>query len=205
VSSVYRRTRLGVVDLKVTTGGAWDGSSSGAEGTGFVLDRAGDIVTNQHVVHGATGIQVTFGDGTRAAATLVGEDASADVAVIRVDAARTELQPLAFARTGTAVGEEAIAIGSPYGLSETLTAGIVSSLGRTIDSPDGSAIRNAIQTDAAINEGNSGGPLLNLDGAVIGMNAQIATRSGGNVGIGFAIPAATVKAVAARLIAGGAV
>jgi putative serine protease PepD len=195
---IYRSTSPGVVDLVVGSG------SSEAEGSGFVVDAKGDIVTNAHVVDGASTIEVTFSDGTKANASVVGTDAATDLAVVRVSGvSASKLHPLTLAESDdVAVGDGVLAIGSPYGLSETLTTGIVSALDRTITSPSGATIGGAIQTDAAINHGNSGGPLIDTDGEVIGVNAQIESDSDGNTGVGFAIPSDTVRTVAAALIAG---
>ena len=176
----------------------------GALGSGFVIDRKGDVVTNDHVVQGSTGIRVGFDGGATYAAKLVGADPSTDVAVVRVQAPTSVLHPLAFERSGLFPGDPVYAIGNPFGLDRTMTAGIVSAVGRDIDAPNGLAIPNAIQTDAPINHGNSGGPLLDRAGRVVGVNAQI---EGGtvdaNVGVGFAIPTATARSVAAQLIATG--
>jgi putative serine protease PepD len=198
---IYQATSPGVVDLIVGSG------SSEAEGSGFVVDTKGDIVTNAHVVDGATSVTVTFSDGTKAKASVVGTDTATDLAVVRVSGvSAAKLKPLTLGDSGdVAVGDGVLAIGSPYGLSETLTTGIVSALDRTIESPSGATIGGAIQTDASINHGNSGGPLIDQDGRVIGVNAQIESDSGGNTGVGFAIPSDTVRTVAAALIAGEAV
>jgi putative serine protease PepD len=178
--------------------------SGTAQGTGFVIDADGDIVTNHHVVEGATSIKVTFADGTTAEAKLVGSDATTDLAVIHVDVPSGELHPLAFGDSSAVqVGDPVVAIGDPYGLENTVTAGIISALDRTITSPNNHPIGGAIQTDAAINSGNSGGPLLDLSGHVIGVNSQIESSSGGNIGIGFAVPANTAKTVVSQLIADG--
>jgi putative serine protease PepD len=211
-SQIYRRAAAGVVDVKAT--GVYNGqgltpygqpqsSTSTAEGSGFVLDTAGDIVTNQHVVDGATKIVVTFSDGRSATARLVRSDTSSDLAVLRVSVAAASLHPLALAdSSAVAVGDGVLAVGSPFGLEQSLTAGIVSATGRSIDAPNHATIAGAIQTDAAINHGNSGGPLLNSAGQVIGVNAQIASESGGSDGVGFAIASNTVKSVVAKLVAG---
>jgi putative serine protease PepD len=198
VGEIYRSTAPGVVDLVVGSG------QSQAEGSGFVVDAKGDIVTNAHVIEGASTITVTFGDGTKAKASVVGADATTDLAVVRVTGvSAAKLHPLTLADSDdVSVGDGVLAIGSPYGLSETLTTGIVSALDRTITSPSGATIGGAIQTDAAINHGNSGGPLIDTDGKVIGVNAQIESDSDGNTGVGFAIPSDTVRTVAAALIAG---
>ena len=171
----------------------------------------GYIVTNAHVVEGANGqIKAKIGDGKTLDAKLVGQDASTDLALLKVSA--SNLKPLALADSSTVqVGDPAYAIGNPFGLDRTLTTGVVSALQREISSPNGFSIDDVIQTDAAINPGNSGGPLFNAAGQVIGVNSQIESparaRAGqaGNVGIGFAIPSDTVKSVVAQLRATGKV
>jgi len=177
----------------------------GALGSGFVVDRRGDIVTNDHVVQGAHNIRVGFSGGGTYPATVVGADPTTDIAVVRVKAPTSALHPLGFARSDSVeVGDRAYAIGNPFGLERTMTAGIVSATGRDIQAPNGHTIPGAIQTDAPINHGNSGGPLLDRFGRVIGINAQL---EGGtvdaNVGIGFAIPSSTARTVASELIAHG--
>ncbi len=218
-NDIYSRTKNGVVDIKVTTSSSSSSSSSDspfgepqqsqggtAEGSGFVLDKQGHIATNQHVVDGGGSIKVTFADGSTASAKLVGQDPSTDVAVIKVDVDASKLQPLSFADSAKVqVGSSVVAIGSPFGLEGSLTTGVISALDRTIKSPNGYTISGALQTDAAINHGNSGGPLLDAAGAVIGINAQIESDSGGNDGVGFAIPSSTVKKVAGGLIQNGSV
>jgi S1-C subfamily serine protease len=179
----------------------------GALGSGFVIDKQGDIVTNDHVVQGASSIRVGFNGGVSYPARIVGADPSSDLAVIRVEAPVAALHPLAFDdASAIRVGDPVYAIGNPFGLDRTMTAGIVSATRRDIQSPNGRTIPNAIQTDAPINHGNSGGPLLDARGRVIGVNAQI---QGGtvdaNVGIGFAISGRTAGSVARQLIAGGKV
>jgi putative serine protease PepD len=207
---IYAQDSPGVVDIQVT------GSSSGqagpfgrtdqqqqAEGSGFVLDKQGDIVTNYHVVEGATKITVTLADGTKADATIVGSDASSDLSVIRISVPADKLVPLPLAAADSvSTGEPVVAIGSPFGYSKSITEGIVSGLDRQMTSPNNATITGAIQTDAAINPGNSGGPLIDATGAVIGVNAQIQSSSNGNEGVGFAIDIGTVKTVTADLIAG---
>ena len=218
VNQIYQRANPGVVDIKVRQtanaptdqfggpGGGGNGQESGAEGSGFVIDDSGHIATNQHVVDGATSITVTFANGHKASAKVVGTDPSTDVAVIKVDAPKSELHPLAFADSNkVGVGDGVVAIGSPFGLEGTVTTGIVSALNRTIDAPNNFTISGAIQTDAAINHGNSGGPLLDTAGHVIGINAQIESDSGGNDGVGFAIPSSMVQRVAQQLISSGKV
>jgi putative serine protease PepD len=188
------------------------GSSSAAEtvtGSGFVISKDGLIVTNDHVVAGATDIKVSLGGGKAASAKLIGQDASTDIAVLKIDATNLNLQPLTLGDSSkVAVGDGTYAIGSPYGLDETLTTGVVSALQRDISSPDGYSITGVIQTDAALNPGNSGGPLFDTAGTVIGINSQIATSSsststGGNTGVGFAVPSNTVKRVVEQLVADG--
>ncbi len=186
------------------------GGEGEATGTGFVTSEEGLIVTNAHVVEGATAIEVKVGDGATHPATVVGRDASTDLALLRVDAAGEDLRPLELADSGAVeVGDQVYAIGNPYGLDRTLTSGVVSALQRQITAPNGFSIDGAIQTDAPINPGNSGGPLLDERGRVIGVNSQILNGSGdaqgGNVGIGFAVPAATVRTVIAALEADGSV
>jgi putative serine protease PepD len=209
VADVYRSAHASVVEITVTTsaaGGPFGESSSGtATGSGFVFDRQGHVVTNQHVVDGAESVKVTFANGKTYDATVVGADASTDLAVLDVDAPASVLQPLTLATGPVTVGSTVVAIGSPFGLEDSVTAGIVSAVGRSIEAPNGFTINGAIQTDAAINHGNSGGPLLDLRGRVVGVNAQISSESGGNDGVGFAIPAATVSSIVDRLLADGAV
>jgi putative serine protease PepD len=192
---IYQSASPGVVDLKV---------GDSAEGSGFVVDKKGDVVTNAHVVAGATTIKVTFADGTVGSGRVLGTDTATDIAVVRVTGiSATKLHPLTLADSDDVeVGDAVLAIGSPYGLSETLTAGIVSALDRTMTSPSGATIGGALQTDASINPGNSGGPLLDAEGDVVGVNAQIDSDSGASSGVGFAIPSDTVRTVEAALIAG---
>jgi S1-C subfamily serine protease len=176
-----------------------------ALGSGFVVDARGDIVTNDHVVQGATKIRVSFTGDASYPAEVVGTDPSSDLAVIRVNAPPAMLHPLSFGDSSSVeVGDSVYAIGNPFGLQRTMTAGIVSATGRDIRAPNGLTIPNAIQTDAAINHGNSGGPLLDSLGRVIGVNSQIEGGTvDGNVGVGFAIPSSTVRSVADQLIANG--
>ena len=214
VGAVYRSASQGVVEVTATTRASetapfpYGGGSSSqtAQGSGFVYDRAGHVITNEHVVDGATSVTVRFSNGSSFSARVVGADASTDLAVLKVDAPASLLRPLALADSSTLrVGDGVVAIGSPFGLEETVTSGIVSALHREIDSPNGFAIQDAIQTDAALNHGNSGGPLLGLDGRVVGVNAQIRSESGGNDGVGFAIPSSTVRSVVGQILATGKV
>ena len=174
-------------------------------GSGFIYDRDGHIVTNNHVVEGADELEVVFADGTQKRVTVVGADAYNDLAVLKVDGlGAAQLKPLVLGTAQTLkVGMRVIAIGNPFGLDRTLTTGVISALGRTVERSDQDAIGEVIQTDAAINPGNSGGPLLNLRGEVVGVNTSIKSPTGGSVGIGFAVPAATVKRVVSALVASG--
>ena len=173
------------------------------QGSGFVYDSAGHIVTNAHVVEGTEQLDVTFSDGTILPAKIVGEDLHSDLAVIKVDRLPEGVGPLPLGDINNlAVGQTVVAIGNPFGLEGTLTRGIISALGRKIPALTLFSIPQVIQTDAAINPGNSGGPLLNLQGEVIGVNAQIATNSTNqaNSGVGFAIPVSILKLVVPELI-----
>jgi putative serine protease PepD len=209
VSDIYRRTQKGVVEITVTTSSQSTNPFGGqqrqeAQGSGFVYDSNGHIITNQHVVEGATSISVRFWNGKTYKAEVVGSDPSTDLAVIKVDAPASVLTPLTLADSdAVAVGDNVVAIGSPFGLENTVTSGIVSALHRQMTSPNNFSIDDSIQTDAAINHGNSGGPLLNADAQVIGVNAQIESDSGGNDGVGFAIPSNTVKSIVSELISTG--
>src|SRR5918995_512451 len=202
VREVYTRDGRGVVSVDV----AATSEAGPTGGSGFVVDEAGHIVTNQHVVEDAEDISVRFADGTRREAEIVGQDPSTDVAVVKVDAPRGALQPLTLGDSDTVgVGEPVIAIGNPLNVGISVTTGIVSGVGRPIRAPNNYTINDAVQTDAAINPGNSGGPLLDSRGTVIGVNAQIASESGGFEGIGFAVPINTVKSVIRQLITEGKV
>ena len=178
-----------------------------AEGTGFEIDKDGNILTAQHVVANSTAITVTFRDGSTAKAAVVGVDKSTDTAVIHVDVPSSKLHPLALGDSSSVEpGQSVVAIGSPFSLPETMTAGIVSATNRTITAPNKFSITGAIQTDAAINHGNSGGPLIDTaTNTVIGINDQIETDTNDNAGIGFAVPINSAKSVAQTLIAGGTV
>ena len=217
IGAIYDQANESVVEITVTSqtstgpdespfpfGGVPQKQTQQAQGSGFVYDNEGHIVTNDHVVQGATAVKVTFADGSTHEATVVGTDPSTDLAVLKVDAAAGKLHPLTLANSDdVAVGDGVVAIGSPCGLAGTLTTGVVSALDRTIDGTNGYSIPGAIQTDAAINHGNSGGVLLNMRGEVIGVTSQIESESGGNVGIGFAIPSSTARTVASELIGHG--
>jgi putative serine protease PepD len=198
VAQIYQGAYKGVVEITVELNGG------GAQGSGWVYDSSGHVVTNDHVVDGASSIEVAFSDGSSYPATLVGNDPSTDLAVIKVDAPASKLHALTLGDSSQlSPGDPVVAIGSPFGLEETVTSGIVSALHREMTSPNGFAIPDSIQTDAAINHGNSGGPLLNSIGHVIGVNTQIKSDSGGNEGVGFAIPSGTIKSVVSQILATG--
>jgi putative serine protease PepD len=210
VNDIYRRAHKGVVEITVTSNAGptpfGRGGTEEAQGSGFVYDSQGDIVTNEHVVDGARSISVRLWNGATYPAKLVGSDASTDLAVVRVDAPSSVLSPLHLGDSSKlAVGDGVVAIGSPFGLENTVTSGIVSALHRQMSSPNGFTIDDSIQTDAAINHGNSGGPLLDSEGDVVGVTSQIESDSGGNDGVGFAIPSATVESVVSQLLANGKV
>jgi S1-C subfamily serine protease len=216
INDVYREAAPGVVHIDAVTRvsvpanpffSTPSSETQTAVGSGFVIDKAGHIVTNEHVVAGASSVQVSFSDNEKIKARIVGEDAATDIAVLQVNAPARALKPLPLGDSDAVrVGDEVIAIGNPLGYDRSVTSGIVSAVGREIQSPNASPIGHVIQTDAALNHGNSGGPLLNADGQVVGVNAQIApSASNANIGIGFAIPINTVKQVAADLIKHGKV
>ena len=209
VTDVYNRAYKGVVEITVKSSSFSPFGGSGsqqAQGSGFVYDSAGHVVTNDHVVDGASSISVKFWNGASYKATVVGTDPSTDLAVLKVDAPASVLHPLALDDSSSVqVGQAVVAIGSPFGLEETVTAGIVSALHREMTAPNNFTITDSIQTDAAINHGNSGGTLLDLAGKVIGVTAQIESDSGGNDGVGFAIPSDTVRSIASQLISSGGV
>jgi putative serine protease PepD len=211
VNQIYKMDSPGVVDIIVNS--VQQGSNNGFfstpsqttqdEGAGVVYNKQGDILTDEHVVANASSVRVNFEDGVSASAKVLGTDPSTDVAVIKVDTKASELHPIPFADSDDAqVGDPVVAIGSPFSLPETTTAGIVSAVGRTIQAPNGYEIPAAIQTDAAINPGNSGGPLLDGSGQVLGLNDQIQTSSGDSAGVGFATPGNADVQVANTIIAG---
>jgi S1-C subfamily serine protease len=178
-------------------------------GSGFVFDKVGHIITNYHVVQGASRVQVSFSSQDQLAARVIGTDPSTDTAVLKVDAHSRALTPLPLGNSDSvSVGDPVYAIGNPFGFTRTLTTGVVSAVQRTIEAPNTLSIDHAIQTDAAINHGNSGGPLIDAAGRVIGVTSQISTGNTGlqgNIGIGFAIPINTVRGVVAQLIKTGKV
>jgi putative serine protease PepD len=175
-------------------------------GSGFVIDPRGYVVTNYHVVQGAQNIEVILGDRVHYPAKFIGADEQNDVALLKIDPKGKTLVALPLGDSANLlVGQKVLAIGNPFGFSSTLTTGVVSAVGRTIKTGDTTIIDEAIQTDAAINQGNSGGPLLNTHGEVIGINSAIYTPSGTTAGIGFAIPINTAKNIAQDLITEGRV
>jgi putative serine protease PepD len=224
INQIYKSASPGVVDILVTSqsqspnlgffggGGGGTTQKSEGEGAGVVYNSSGDILTDEHVVSGATAVKVTFQDGQTAPAKVLGTDPSTDVAVIHVNVPSSELHPIPLANSSDAqVGDPVVAIGSPFSLPETTTAGIVSQTGRPIQAPNQYTIPNAIQTDAAINPGNSGGPLLNASAQVLGLNDQIETNNttasgeGSSSGVGFATPINADARVANQIIAGKSV
>jgi S1-C subfamily serine protease len=209
VGEIYRRAHRGVVEITVTSepqATPFGNQRQSGQGSGFVYDTEGHIVTNEHVVDGADSVSVRFWNGAVYKAKVVGTDESTDLAVIKVDAPQSILTPLTLGDSSKLqVGDGVVAIGSPFGLEETVTSGIVSALHRQIDAQNNFSINDSIQTDAAINHGNSGGPLLNGQAQVVGVNAQIRSESGGSEGIGFAIPSNTVRTIASQLIDSGKV
>jgi len=214
---IYKKHAGGVVEIQATFPGSYDmfGQQTGggqALGTGFVVSTDGYILTNAHVVsesgQAVSTVVVTFkGDGAQGVqveGTVLGADESTDVALIKVDPSQTpELQPIALGDSSkVTVGEQVVAIGNPLGLDFSLSSGVVSATNRELQSPNGATISGGIQTDAAINSGNSGGPLINAKGQVIGINEQIASQGGGNEGIGFAVPINTAVQVMEQIKAG---
>jgi S1-C subfamily serine protease len=218
VNAIYKHAAPGVVQVTATQVVSTPGvdpfgfafpaqQKSEALGSGFVIDKAGHIVTNYHVVEHARSVDVSFSNNESMKAKIVGADASTDIAVLQVDTHARALTPLALGNSDAVrVGDAVVAIGNPFGYDRTVTAGIVSALQRVIRAPNSYSIDHVIQTDAALNKGNSGGPLLDARGNVIGVNSQIAagdSGASGNVGIGFAVPINTVKTVAAQIIKSG--
>ena len=206
IEGLYARENPSVVNITIYGQQGRQGVTALGEGSGFVFDASGDIVTNAHVVQHANQLEVTFSDGTVLPAKIVGQDLNSDLAVVKVDQLPTKAQPLVLAQmSDLAVGETVVAIGNPFGLDGSISKGIISALGRNISSLTSFSIPEAIQTDAAINPGNSGGPLLDLAGHVVGVNAQIATggTTSSNSGVGFAIPVNIVSKVIPELIKNG--
>ncbi len=202
LTELFDRSELGVVSITVTK--TSDHGDSTSVGSGFVFDKEGHIITNNHVVDNTKKISVTFIDGTSYRAEIIGNDPDADIAVIKVDVIPDKLYPLPIGNSSTLkVGEQIAAIGNPFGLSGSMTSGIVSQLGRLLPTGVGYSIPDVIQTDTAINPGNSGGPLLNMQGQVVGINTAIYSNDGSFSGVGFSIPSNIVLKIVPTLIQEG--
>lgn len=202
--NIYKRVSASVVNVAVEGANPFQSGT----GSGFVYDRQGYIISNNHVVAGGRTLIVTFSDGTRSPAEVVGTDPDTDLAVLKVDVPELQLIPVELGDSDhLQVGEQAIAIGNPFGFERTMTVGVISGLGRVVPQETGGSfqfsIANLIQTDAAVNPGNSGGPLLDVQGRVIGVNSFIFSETGVSSGVGFAIPVNTVNRVVPALIADG--
>jgi len=197
-AQIYQLDSAGTVYIQ-----AQNSSTSGDAGSGVVLNRQGYILTNDHVVSRASFVTVTFANKKQVVARVVGADPSNDLAVLKINASYLLLHPLPLGDSQTvSVGESVVALGAPFGLTQSLTSGVISSAGRTITAPDGFPIVNVLQTDAPINPGNSGGPLIDGYGRVVGINAQIESSSNSSSGVGFAIPINTVKTLLPGLMHG---
>jgi S1-C subfamily serine protease len=219
INQIYRRWSPGVVQITSTTvvnvpqdpffGNPFASPQEQQQslGSGFVTDKAGHIVTNYHVIEGAKSVRVSFSNGDNVKARVVGSDPSTDIAVLQVQAHSSALTPLPWGNSDAAeVGDSVVAIGNPFGYTRSVTAGIISALNRPLTAPNDFPIQHAIQTDAALNHGNSGGPLLNARGEVIGVNSQISTGNTGqqgNLGIGFAMPSNAVRNIVVQIIQNG--
>ena len=205
--AVYEKVADGVINITSTAVQMdffFNAFPTQGSGSGSIIDMNGHILTNHHVVANAQKLEVTLGDESKWPAKLIGSDPDNDLAVIKIEAPKEKLKVIPMGDSkNLRIGQKVLAIGNPFGLQRTLTTGIISSLGRTIRSEVGNLIEDVIQTDAAINPGNSGGPLLNSDGEIIGINSAIISPSGGNVGIGFAVPVNTAKRIIPELIAKG--
>ncbi len=205
---VYAAVNRSVVNITTETSavGLFGDETSTGSGSGFVIDKLGHILTNYHVVEGAETVQVTMFDGGTYEGKVIGEDATNDVAVVQVKVATERLIPVALGDSSkTLVGQKILALGNPFGLERTLTSGIVSALDRSIRAKNGRTIKGIIQTDAAVNPGNSGGPLLNSRGEVIGMNTAIVSQVGQSAGISFAVPINSIARILKPLIEDGRV
>jgi len=199
---IFERSEEGVVQVNIQRSS--DLVTSNGVGSGFVFDKNGHVITNEHVVNDAEKVIVTFLDGRSYNADVIGVDAATDIAVIQVDADPSLLKPLHIGDSSNLkVGMEVAAIGNPFGLSGTMTSGIISALGRLLPQATGFSIPDVVQTDAAINPGNSGGPLLNSRAEVVGINTAIQSATGEFTGVGFAIPSNTIAKIVPRLIADG--
>jgi len=207
--SIYRRVGPGVVNITsvvIQRDFFFNPIPREGAGSGSIVDTAGHILTNHHVIRDSTKLEVTLSDESKWPARFVGADPDNDLAVIRIDAPKERLTVIPMGdSSGLKVGQKVLAIGNPFGLGQTLTTGIISSLGRSIRSEAGVLIQDVIQTDAAINPGNSGGPLLDSTGKIIGINSAIISPTGASVGIGFAVPVNTAKRILPELIAKGRV
>jgi putative serine protease PepD len=205
--SIYRRVGPGVVNITsvvVQRDFFFNPIPREGAGSGSIIDDAGHILTNHHVIRNSRKLEVTLSDGSKWPARFVGADPDNDLAVIKIDAPKEKLTVIPMGdSSGLQIGQKVLAIGNPFGLGQTLTTGIISSLGRSIRSDAGTLIEDVIQTDAAINPGNSGGPLLDSKGRIIGINSAIISPTGASVGIGFAIPANTARRILPELIAKG--
>lgn len=203
---VYKKASGGVVHIRSTVvryGFFFQAVPSRGTGSGVVIDRVGHIVTNAHVIQKARSLEVTLIDGSVWPAKLVSSLPDKDLALIRIEAPQERLQPIALGDSrDLAVGQTVYAIGNPFGFQQTLTRGVISSLDRRLMTPEGVNLEGLIQTDAAINPGNSGGPLLDREGRLIGINTAILSPSGGSVGVGFAIPVATLEKHLPRMVGG---
>jgi putative serine protease PepD len=209
ITAIYERISPAVVNITTTTlsYNFWmEVVPQSGTGSGFIVDEEGHILTNNHVIEDARKIEVTLSDGSKATAKLVGADPASDLAVIKID---KRLSSIYVAPLGDSsnlkVGQRAIAIGNPFGFDSTITTGVISALGRTLRTGEGSVVKNVIQTDASINPGNSGGPLINSRGQVVGINTAIFSTTSGSLGIGFAVPINTAKEVMRDLISEGRV
>ena len=206
LNTIYSTSLPSIVHIKVrqTVPGFFQNQERTGQGSGFIWDTEGNIVTNYHVVASASIVDVAFADGSQYSASVIGLDPNSDLAIIKVNPNGKILTPLNLGdSTNVKVGNHTIVIGSPFGQEFSMSTGIVSAIKRTVPSQNAMfSIPNVIQTDAAINPGNSGGPLMDIDGNVIGINSQIISRSGGNQGIGFAIPINSVKKIIPTLIKG---
>ena len=209
--SVYDKVNRGVVNINTTTNRAQLWAFEGPQteegsGSGWVLDQEGHIVTNHHVIAGSDLVSVTLFDGDPFPAQVVGIDPQNDIAILKISAPRELLYPVTLGYSDTLrVGQKIFAIGNPFGLERTMTVGIVSSLERSLRSKTGRLMKNIIQVDAALNQGNSGGPLLDNEGLLVGMNTAIASMNGGNSGVGFAVPVNTIRRVIPQLLQFGQV
>jgi putative serine protease PepD len=191
---IYKRASSAVVEIQ----------AGNATGTGFVIDAEGHVITNEHVVGGEQTVEIRFADESEEQGRVVGTDPSTDIALIEVDLTGHNVKPVQLGSSaGAEVGDPVYAIGNPFGLERTLTAGIVSAVNRDITAPNNFTINDVIQTDAPVNPGNSGGPLLDAAGNVIGVVSQIQSENGGNIGIGYAVPSDTVRKVVDTLKTGG--